>query len=98
MSKNTGLPSRRVVRAVLKDVNALRAKCGLPPVVALLKGQRSYPTGCPVARALAWGHNVPVNANKEYLRIWTVMDRASSPTGRFVADFDAGKYPGLVLP
>lgn len=49
------LPNKKLVNAVLADINALRKRIGLPPVIALLRGHRHSHNNCSVARTLVHG-------------------------------------------
>jgi hypothetical protein len=92
-----GLPSRATTRAVLREINGLRASVGDPPVQSILRGRQRVICGCPVARTLRCG-----TTNK-----WTVGLGSCELEGLwqdlpitlqlFVAHFDEGRYPGLVL-
>lgn len=95
----TGLPSRKVVQAVLKDINRIRKAEGWPPVRALLRGWRGDADGCPVARTIVLGSGAKdVGVCPDSLRV----DYRVRPTPRhiaaFIKDFDAGCYPGLRAP
>lgn len=100
-----GLPGPRIVRAVLKNINALRAAYALPPVQALLRGERGHLHRDPIARTLEYGppHDVIGGSSMEYLTLdsrrtgTSASLRPSPTTQRFLFDFDRGVYPGLVL-
>lgn len=67
-------------KAVLAWVNKIRKKSGKRPLKQLPKGYRKDGYSCPLARATG----LPM----------TMYVKGSVP-GRFIADFDDGKYPWL---
>lgn len=106
----TGLPSRKVVLAVLKDVNRIRQAEGWPPVRALLRqGAGGYIQSCPVARTIALGapgyevsagpfHVLVQRKPDPYYRFMSRDHRVSKATEMFIERFDFNQYPGLRAP
>lgn len=107
----TGLPSRKVVQAVLKDINRIRKAEGWPPVRALLRGFGTFPYGqtCPVARTVGFGapayevgvSHARVRVQRASNPFYCFMARhypTSEATEVFIRAFDAGRYPGLRAP
>lgn len=104
MPQPAGLPDYELTSRLLKVINNLRAKAGLPAVRGILKGYPNDPCGCPIARTLVWGCQVPcwASADSSDLSL-TVKDesvvmslKSRSWIVQFMRDFDRFKYPDLV--
>lgn len=94
----TGLPSRKVVVAVLKDINRIRKAEGWPPVRALLRGEPKNLWGCPVARTVGLGLDWYTPTLSRSVQVGGRNHPLSSATTSFIKNFDHGKYPGLRAP
>lgn len=97
MTEHTGLPDQATTEAVLQEINKIRARLGLPPVRAILRGRRIKAAHCPIARTVGLGYQQKVTIGGWIYTAGVEVGILSEVCHQFVMDFDRGEYPGLVL-
>jgi hypothetical protein len=93
-------------KAVVKICNRIRKEAGLGSTSRMSRGVRGHPRACSVAMTLEGTGVIGVYYGNEYIHLIRGMKCEKLSTaeseyealGRFVRNFDAGKYPELEIP
>lgn len=92
------LPANSTTKQVLRQVNDIRERLGLPRVRALLRGARGCPYQCPVGRTIAHMSGYNPEVAQPGIRVAGEYFEMTQATYSFTLAFDSGMYPDLELP